>query len=168
MSHSLSFYLSLCPSFSLSLSTIIFKDNVIVFDYKGLMRHIPGIRMMMLRLAEECFPDMAVSEEHSFTINYINLIAMNNNYFVHINEENRFSLIYRLFHFILSLVCLYRNQYCQLSLELLSFIFHSCILQYSLLPILSLLSLLESFLSYPIIPAALLTFFSFLLFHFSY
>lgn len=37
------------------------QNNVVVFDYKGLMRHIPGIRMMMLKLSAECFPDMAVS-----------------------------------------------------------------------------------------------------------
>jgi hypothetical protein len=36
------------------------QNNVVVFDYKGLMRHIPGIRMMMLKLSADCFPDMAV------------------------------------------------------------------------------------------------------------
>jgi hypothetical protein len=43
------------------LLPLLLQNNVIVFDYKGLMRHIPGIRMMMLKLSEECFPEMAVS-----------------------------------------------------------------------------------------------------------
>ena len=43
-----------------SVSIICHQNNVVVFDYKGLMRHIPGIRMMMLKLSADCFPDMAV------------------------------------------------------------------------------------------------------------
>jgi len=35
------------------------KNNILVFDYKGLMRHIPGIRSMMLSIAASCFPEMA-------------------------------------------------------------------------------------------------------------
>ena len=62
--HSPSPSIPLSPSLPLPLSPPSLpyaQDNIVVFDYKGLMRHIPGIRMMMLSLAEKCFPDMAVS-----------------------------------------------------------------------------------------------------------
>jgi hypothetical protein len=34
---------------------------VLLFNYKGNMRHIIGIRSMMIIIAKECFPEMQVS-----------------------------------------------------------------------------------------------------------
>lgn len=33
------------------------KEDVIVFEYKGIMRHCLGIRSSMLRIAKQCYPD---------------------------------------------------------------------------------------------------------------
>lgn len=34
------------------------KNNKLVFQYKGVMRHLIGIRSMMMTVAKECFPEM--------------------------------------------------------------------------------------------------------------
>eukprot|EP01038_Epipyxis_sp_PR26KG_P013449 gene13449-18033_t len=34
------------------------KDNIIVFEYKGQMRHLLGVRASMMSIAEECFPEV--------------------------------------------------------------------------------------------------------------
>ena len=34
------------------------KDNVLIFEYKGVMRHLIGVRAMMMGIAKECFPEM--------------------------------------------------------------------------------------------------------------
>jgi hypothetical protein len=34
------------------------QDNVLLFNYKGPMRHIIGVRAMMINIAKGCFPEM--------------------------------------------------------------------------------------------------------------
>lgn len=34
------------------------KNNTLIFQYKGIMRHLIGIRSMMMTVAKECFPEM--------------------------------------------------------------------------------------------------------------
>jgi hypothetical protein len=34
------------------------RDNILVFDYRGQMRHIVGMRATMLQIARECFPEV--------------------------------------------------------------------------------------------------------------
>ena len=40
------------------------KDNILIFDYRGTLRHIIGIRASMMELAKTCFPELEVGCLH--------------------------------------------------------------------------------------------------------
>lgn len=47
------------------------KDDIIIFDYYGKMRDLAGIRVMMLGMAKECYPQIKV--RNNFIVNFRNL-----------------------------------------------------------------------------------------------
>jgi hypothetical protein len=47
-------------STDVSCAAICLQDDIIIFKYKGVMRHIVGMRSTMLKMARECYPEVKV------------------------------------------------------------------------------------------------------------